>query len=117
LRLPAIPTAEPAEGAVEFERTAAQPAETGEAAMTGAATGAETVDRPDTVTGDEHAAAFAQPVEPAGASGETTPAPEPPRRRRKSGGAAAPKAKPATAARKPRARTTTPRKRKDTGTA
>jgi hypothetical protein len=114
LRLPTVPTAEPVEGAAEFDLTVAPPAETGDAVIAGAATGAETADRTDTVTGDESPAISAQPVEPAEASGSTSPAAGSPRRRRKAG-AAAPKAT-STTARKPRARTTTPRKRKDTGT-
>ena len=116
LRLPAIPAAEPAEGTGELDLAATSPAEIDVTAAPDPATGAEIAERAEAVTGDEHAAAFVQPVEPAEASAETTPAPEPPRRRRKTGGTTAPKAKPATA-RKPRARTTTPRKRKDTGTA
>jgi uncharacterized LabA/DUF88 family protein len=104
LRLPTIAAAEPVEGAVEFELTAAPPAETGDAVIAGAATGAETTDHTDAVAGDETPAISAQPVEPA----------EPTRRRRKAG-AAAPKAT-STTVRKPRARTTTPRKRKETGT-
>jgi hypothetical protein len=114
LRLPAIPADEAAEGAAELDLSATSPAETGDAAIAGAATGAETADRADTVAGDESPAASAQPVEPAGASGETTPAAAPPRRRRRTG-AAAPKATSTTAG-KPRTRTTTPRKRKETGT-
>ena len=114
LRLPAVPAAEPAEGAAEVDLTATSPAETGDAVIAGAATGAETTDRTDAVAGDESPAMSAQPIEPAEASGETTPAAEPTRRRRRAG-AAAPKAT-STTARKPRARTTTPRKRKETGT-
>jgi uncharacterized LabA/DUF88 family protein len=114
LRLPAVATAEPAEGAAELDLTATSPAETDLAVIAGAATGAETTERTDAVAGDEHPAMSAQSVEPAEASGETTPAAEPTRRRRKAG-AAAPKAT-STTARKPRARTTTPRKRKETGT-
>jgi hypothetical protein len=114
LRLPAIPAAEPAGGTAELDLAATSPAETGDAVGAGAATGAETADRTDIVAGDESPAASAQPVEPALASGETTPAAAPPRRRRKPG-ATAPEAM-STTARKPRARATIPRKRKETGT-